>query len=178
MELHVTEQPGRLEIVSPMPWGRRVLFGFIALVPLLAPYELLYIVRWNTWWHPFFFFALFISLGAMFVSGLLAFAALAGLESRMVFDAASRTFTYSAKAPIAREGASITFQEIDRVEVESHDWSDSAPSYSLRLKAGGRMFSTGSSGSRAEVESIREKVDRLLAAWRGSAPIPSKTRSS
>ncbi len=39
--LRVVEEGNRLEIISPMPMGKRVLFAVLALFPLLAPYQLL-----------------------------------------------------------------------------------------------------------------------------------------
>lgn len=169
-DLQVTGTKDRLEIVSPMPAGRRIFFGAAALIPLLAPYELILSVRWTTWLHPFFFLAALISLGALAVTGLLLFAALAGLESRMTFDRENGRFTYWQRAlvvpPSTRE---LPFEEIQGVTVETHDWSDGAPSYSLNVAAtGGRRFTTASSSARQDIEELRERAIRLLSEERRS----------
>jgi hypothetical protein len=39
--INIIENKEVIEIQSPMPTGRRILFGIIALFPLIAPYELI-----------------------------------------------------------------------------------------------------------------------------------------
>ena len=78
-----------------MPAGWRLLFALLSLVPLLAPYELLVRVEWNDYFHPFFLLAAIVSAGAVAVSVFFLFSAAAGLTSRMRFDRARSTFTYS-----------------------------------------------------------------------------------
>ena len=90
----------RLDVCSPMPPGMRVLFALLALIPLLAPYELMWRVQWNDYRHPTFLLAAIISGGAVALSVFLVFAAVAGLSSRMTLDAARATFTYSTGAPL------------------------------------------------------------------------------
>lgn len=160
----LTENAGRLEIASPMPVGRRILFGAAALFPLIAPYELLFKIRWQTWMHPFFFFAALISLGAAAVSALFLLAALGGLQSRMVFDRTRGRLTYSASAPIVPlRSKDAPLASIRAVDVETHDWSDGSPSYSLRVATNdGQTFSTNSSYSRAEIEALRQRVLEFL----------------
>ena len=92
----LVEHANHIEIRSPMHRGLRLAFALLALFPLLAPYELLVRINWQDFLHPFFFLALFICAGAVALSGFLMFAAIAGLSSRMVFDARRKTFTYSS----------------------------------------------------------------------------------
>ena len=90
--IHVTDSAGRLDIVSPMARGTRLLFALLALFPLLAPYELIWRVRWTDYMSPFFLIAAIISAGAVTLSALLVFAAVAGLSSLMTFNAARSNF--------------------------------------------------------------------------------------
>lgn len=84
--LDVVGTENTLEVTSPMPPGRRILFGVLALVPVLARYGLLLKPGWATIFHPLFGFAAPISLGAFLASAFLTWAALAGLQSRVRFD--------------------------------------------------------------------------------------------
>jgi hypothetical protein len=93
--IQVSDNEERLDVFSPMPSGKRFLFALFALIPLLAPYELMLRVQWNDYRHPAFLLAAIISAGAVALSGLFVFAAVAGLSSRMTLDAARSTFTYS-----------------------------------------------------------------------------------
>jgi len=55
-------------IHSPMHRGMRIVLGAVALFPLLAPYELLFRTRWESYLNPFFLFFAAISIGALAVS--------------------------------------------------------------------------------------------------------------
>lgn len=164
------ERDDRLDIRSPMRPGMRVLLAILSLVPLLAPYELIVKVEWESYLHPFFLLAAFISLGAIALSAFFLFAAVAGLSSRMVFDTGVGTFVYSSHAPIVRP----TLREyplgaIVGVEVRKRDWSDSAPSFHLGVvMADGTVFESGSSWSRSEIESIGLRVQQFLLVARVS----------
>jgi hypothetical protein len=168
------EYGDHIEIRSPMRGGLRLVFALIALFPLLAPYELLVRVDWQYYLSPFFLLALFISAGAVALSGFLVFAAIAGLSSRMVFDARQKTFTYSSEAPVIRKAKSAyPMSALHRIDVESCEWSDSAPTHHLRVfTSDGKKFESSSSWSRNEIEDMRSRVDlflrRTLEAW----PLP------
>ena len=103
--LELVSTSDRLEVVSPMPAGWRLLLALLSLVPLLAPYELLVRVEWNDYFHPFFLLAAIVSAGAGAVSVFFLFSAAAGLSSRMRFDRARSTFTDSAVAPVVPSGS-------------------------------------------------------------------------
>jgi hypothetical protein len=164
VELKLLETANRLEIVSPMPVGRRVLFAFLSLIPLLAPYELIIRIRWNGYLHPFFLLAALICAGALTLTAFLLFAALAGLASQMVFDKTRRTFTYTVAAPVVRRRTrEYPIRSIEGLEIVTHDWSDSAPSYSLKvLMVEGQGFNSASSWSREEIENLRRHVLAFL----------------
>lgn len=169
--LELSETDGVLELASPMPVGTRVLFALFGLVPLLAPYELLFRVQWTDWRHPFFFFAAAISLGAMCVSAFFVFAAVAGLEQRARFDIRRSLLTYSARAPLTGlKTTALPIGSIDRVDVVTHGWSDGPDSYSiLMVTSDGRQLSTGSSESRELVELYAERI-RVITSGRHLEP--------
>jgi hypothetical protein len=163
-ELPVVERGETLEIESPMPVGKRVLFFLLGLFPLIAPYELLLKPRWTGFVNVFFLFAAVVSLGAVCLSALLVFAAFAGIRSRMRFDRARRLFTYTASAPaMGTRTSEVPFAAIDSLEIRTHEWTDGAPSYSLDVVTADRKtFRTSSSWSREEVEALRTRVAAFL----------------
>jgi hypothetical protein len=164
--IQISENGKRLDIISPMGLGTRILFGLLSLIPLLAPYELIFSVNWTTYWHPYFLFAAIISAGALVVSGFLLFAAVAGINSRMIFDANHATFTYIQFAPIIRKQSRVfPLSLLDSVQVKTNDWSDGSPSYALVIKmADGTTFSSGSSWSREIIEKDKTRVEEFLAS--------------
>ena len=113
----------------------------------------------------FFLFAALVSLGALCLTALLLWGAVAGISSRMTFDRGRGLFTYAAWAPVMGTRSSAhPLDSVAAVEIRTHEWSDGAPSYSLKVAmADGQTFDTGSSWSRAEVEALRRRVE----AFRG-----------
>jgi hypothetical protein len=105
-----------------------------------------------------------ISFGALVVSGFLIWAAIAGINSLMRFDKLHKTFTSITDAPVVPiRKDEYPFGSIKAIGIEKHDWSDSAPSYSLRVEiADGRKFTSGSSWSRTEIEEMKERVESFL----------------
>lgn len=166
MELVV--RPDCLEIRSPIRPGMRGLLAALALVPLLAPYELLVRVEWEHYLNPFFLFAAAVSAGAVAVSAAFLFAAATGLSSQMVFDRQASTFSYSAKAPVVRRTRQVhPLSDVCDVKVGVRDWSEGAPTYHLAVTmADGTIFESGSSWSHDEIASIRSRVDQFLASMR------------
>jgi hypothetical protein len=164
LELPVVESGDALEIESPMPVGKRVLFFLLGLFPLIAPYELLVKPRWTGYANFFFLFPALISLGAMCVSAFFVWAAVAGIKSRMKFDRARGLFTYTASAPaMGTRTSSCPIAAIAAVEIQTHEWSDGAPSYSLNVVTRDQQtFRTSSSWSREEVEALRQRVGAFL----------------
>lgn len=160
--LEVSERAGRLEIVSPMRFGVRLVVALVGLVPLLAPYELLLRPQWPPFVNPLFAFAALISVVAVALSGFCFLTALAGLGSRMILDSAAGTFTHSAAAPLVRKRTAVySLGAITQVEVRTREWSDSGPSFWAAITtADGKVFATASVDSREEVERL---VDRIKA---------------
>jgi len=164
--------PDCLEVASPMPAGWRLLLVLLSLVPLLAPYEPLIRVKWSNYFHPFFLLAAIVSAGAVALSAFSPFAAAAGLSSRMRFDRARSTFTHSAVAPVVPSRTrTYPLASIERIEIEVHDWSDGAPSYSLKVvMSDRRAFSSASSWSQEEIERIKGRVAAFLTSLFNRTP--------
>jgi hypothetical protein len=164
----LVEHADRIEVRSPMRVGMRVLLAALGLFPLLAPYELLIKPDWEHFMSPFFFLAASVSAGAAALSAFLFVAAVGGLSSRMVFDRRAATFSYSSEAPALRRATQARpLADVRSIEVGVRDWSDSAPTYHLRVTVkDGAIFESGSSWSRDEIERIRSRVDQFLAPRR------------
>ena len=164
MELKLIETANRIEIVSPMPVGKRVFFALLSLFPLIAPYELISRIRWNDYFNFFFLFAALVCAGALCLTAFLIFAALAGLESRMVFDKTRGIFTYTARAPVVpKRSREHPIRSIRGLETVTHDWSDGSPSYSLKvLITDSQGFSSSSSWSREEIENRKKHISTFL----------------
>jgi hypothetical protein len=147
-----------------MPFGQRVLFMAFALFPLLAPYELIIRPRWNDYSNPFFLFALVVSAGALAVSLLLAWAAVAGLSSRIKFDRERGSVTYQTCAPIVPlRTVRRSIGSIAAVRTVTNDWTDGSPSYSFVIEMeDGSSFKCGSSWSREEIDRIILRVSAFL----------------
>jgi hypothetical protein len=162
--LKMSEREEVIEIRSYLPTSLRILFFLLAFFPLLAPYELLIQPNWYSIWNVFFLFAAVISAGALAVSALLFWAAVAGLNSKLVFDKTTGIMTYSVSAPIVRwRSQQHPIQEIAVLRVEKHDWSDGAPSYSFQTQlADGSVIRSGSSWSKEEIEDIVQRVSAFL----------------
>lgn len=164
MELRIQKNAERLDVRMPMPVGTRFLFLFLALIPMLAPYELIFRIGWTDYPNPFFLAAVIISAGAMFISAFLVWAAIAGLNIEMIFDRRLGIFRYAARAPVLRRRVrEYPLASVRELTVEAHEWSDGAPTYSLRaLLAEGDAVCLSACGSRAEVEAAREQVVAFL----------------
>jgi len=157
MELQIQKTAERLDVRMPMPAGTRVLFLLLALFPLLAPYELIFRIRWNDYLNPFFLLAAIISAGALALSGFLIWAAIAGLNTAMTFDLRLGIFRYTSQAPILRRRVQeYPLRSVSELAVETHEWSDGPPTYSLKIVlADGNALSLSACWSRAEVDAAR-----------------------
>jgi len=162
--IQISDQAERLDIISHMPWGKRMLFALLALFPMIAPYELLWKIQWTTYWHPFFLLAAFISAGAIALSCFFVFAALARLSSQISLDARRATFTYTEFAPVVPQRThEYPLSAIESFQVRKYDWSDSSPSYSLEIKlSDGKTFASDSSWNREEIERAIVQVEAFL----------------
>ncbi len=162
--IQVSDNGERLDVFSRMSSGKRLLFALFALIPLLAPYELMLRVQWNDYRSPAFLIAAIISAGAVALSAFFLFAAVAGLSSRMTLDAAHSTFTYSTGAPIVPRRTLVRpLSSLESVHVRTHEWSDGGPSYTLMVKmSDGATFDSDSSWSRDDIEQQKARVEVFL----------------
>jgi hypothetical protein len=162
----------RLEILSPMRPGMRLVLVVLAAFPLIAPYELLVRIDWQYYLHPFFLLAAFISAGAIALSAFFAYAAFAGLSSEIVIDRSSSTLTHSFGAPVVRRRQHIyPLSAISKVKTVERGWSDSSPTYHLQIVLDdGIIIESGSSWSREDVEAIRIGVERVMTGQSGPGP--------
>jgi hypothetical protein len=164
MEFRIIKTDDCLEIQFPMPVGQRILFLVLALFPCLAPYELIFRIHWDNYWNVFFLFAAVISAGALAVSGFFVWAAIAGLSTQMKFDKRRATFSYSAEAPVLPKRIQhYPLASIAELGIQTHEWSDGAPSYSFKVVLQDRReLSLNAAWSRAEVEAVRDQAAAFL----------------
>jgi hypothetical protein len=162
--IQISDDAKCLDIISSMPTGKRIFLALLGLIPLLAPYELLWRVRWHDYWHLVFLLFAIVSVGAVAVSGLFLFIALAGLSSQMTFNVLHSTFTYSERAPVVPQRTQVLpLSSIRSIHVRTQEWSDGSPSYSLRVTMfNGVVFDSGSSGSFHEIEQAKVQVEAFL----------------
>ena len=156
----------RLVVDSPMGPGTRILLALLSLIPLMAPYELIVRVRWTDYRHPLFAVAAIVAAGALAVSLLLLFAAVAGLSSRMTFDAGRSTFTYTERSVWMRARTrAFPLSEVQGVSIHRHEWSDGAPTFSLAIAmSDGATFRSASSFSLEDVKEAKARVEGFLGA--------------
>ncbi len=160
----IVETNESLEIQDRMLPLKRVILFLLSLIPLLAPYRLLIVPDWHDYLNPHFLFVAFVSFGALMVSGLFIWAAIAGLNSLMRFNKQHNTFTYIADAPVVPiRKYEYPIGSIRTVDIATHDWSDGPPSYSLKIEMeDGHQFTSGSSWSRTVIEEVKERVAFFL----------------
>ncbi|MGD8242351.1 MAG: hypothetical protein PVF59_05985 [Desulfobacterales bacterium] len=174
--LKVIATQNYIEIQSRLPAGQRALLAAVAVFPLLAPYQLIIRPDWQGYLNVYFLFVAAISIGAVAVSGLFAWAAVAGLNERLRFDRAQGYLTYAVGAPIVRQQTTRRpLADIAHLETVIHDWSDGAPSYSfVTHMVDGKTFKAGSSWSRKEIDRIVARVSTFLG-WSSYASQPLST---
>jgi hypothetical protein len=153
-----------LEFTSHMRPATRIFIFVAGLIPLLAPYELLFKPNWNTFVSPFFFLSLLISLGAVVVTVFFLAAAVLGLNEVIRFNAVQREVTYGFGAPLLKwREKRVPFAEIRKVYVETQTWSEGPDTYILRLDTpNGRAIRFGTFASVENAEKTRAKVHTIL----------------
>lgn len=155
----VIRRHASLEIRSRVPAGLRVLCGIVAIIPLIAPWELLIEPAWKSFMHPAFFFALLISAGALAVSALFLMAAVAGLNTVMTFDTSKRMVSTAQSAPLVPfRTIRYQFSRIRELNLEREEVSEGDPSYALVVLTddGKRLRSPSSTDAAVMEESLRQ----------------------
>jgi hypothetical protein len=163
--ISVKETETTLELSNRISIGMRALIFFIGLIPLLAPYELLYKVRWENDTHLAFLFAFVIVLGALAVSGFFIFFALFAYSRRLYFDRRRQkvTFGFSHALQPYRERHCV-FRDLSSIEVEVNAWRDGPDSYSLLpYSRDGSKFSIGYFDERTRTDRYKD----LIKEWIG-----------
>lgn len=163
MSVHLSEHDGLLDITALIGWPQRCVYGALALVPLLAPYELILGVAWRSYWNPFFVFAAAVSVGALVVSALLMLIALGGRDRRTTIDTKAGRVSFVEWSPVGRDRTrAFPVGALRSFDVRTHGWTD-GDSYSLDFHwAGGPSFAVASSLSREEIEGCRATVAAFL----------------
>lgn len=163
MSVHICERDGSLEITAMIGTPQRCFVGALALFPLLAPYELMIRVPWQSFWNPFFLFAAAVSIGAVSVSVLLVLIAFGGRNRRTTIDTTAQTVSIVEWSPVGREKKRmLALGAVKGFDVRVHQWTES-DTYSLDLESvAGERFGIASSSSRADVEGYRATVALFL----------------
>lgn len=162
--LKVIETKNYIEVQSRLPASQRVLLAAIALLPLWAPYQLIIRPDWQDYLNVFFLIVAAVSIGAVAVSVLFAWAAVAGLNERLRFNRARRHLTYTAGAPLVRRHHTRRpMADIAHLGTEKHDWSDGTPSYRfVTHMVDGKTFKAGAAWPREEIDRVVARVSGFL----------------
>ncbi len=142
----------------------RIFFFVFGLLPLLAPYELLLKPKWNTFFSPFFFLALVISIGAVGVTVFFLSAALLGLNKVVRFNAAQREVVYGFGAPLLKwRRKLVPFAQIVDLRVETQTWDSGPDTYDLSLDTvDGHSIRFGKFVTRDDAEKTRTAIRTIL----------------
>ncbi len=146
---------------------QRIFFFSIGLFPLIAPYELIYKVRWTSYFNLFFLFALLISIGAICVAALFIFFSLASYSLRVVVDKKARLVRVIKlslfKLPVKRVQR-ISFSEIEVLKIKKFDWSEGPDTYKIIAHLGNGLeeITIGECEDLAKAEAILKLVKTWL----------------
>jgi hypothetical protein len=142
----------------------RLVVGIAAILPLLAPYQLLIKPVWTEVPSIARLFAVVISLGAIAVSVLLFLIATFGINRQVEFNAADKTIRVTESHLMQRKGRfEHSFDGVKQIEVICHDWSDGPSTYKLRLTPhSGRSFDFGDFSTRTDAKSVHSSLCTLL----------------
>lgn len=140
----------------------------LSLFPLLAPYELLFKIRWESFFNPSFFISLVFSMVMLAVSAFVMFIALFAQNQHACFDGDRSTLTYGwSDAVRAYRQTDYRFEEISEPELETHAWSDSPNSYDLLVKTrSGLKISFGDFESKEKAQYYHEVLAEIISRSR------------
>jgi hypothetical protein len=180
----ITQSGQRLEFDKRVHPAIRFGIFLVSLFPLLAPYELLFKVRWESFFNPSFFISLVFSMIMVAVTAFIMFIALFARNQHICFDGNRSTLTYGwSDAVRAYRETIFRFEEISEPELETHTWSDGPNSYDLLVKTrSGLKIGFGDFKTKEEaqhyhtllVEIMSNSKDRELA--REDAPFGDNIR--
>jgi|GEM_PF-838009 len=155
-----------IEFINTFSPVARVLLALFALVPLLAPYELLIKPSWQGQVSFDWIIPLVISIGAVVVSLGLFVAALFGRGERFLFDASKRQLTYQFKTAFTAgfEQEIYSFDQIEALEIKVHEGDERPDTYDIAIKiAGGHEMKFGDFSSRSDAERYLTILQTMLA---------------
>ncbi len=155
-----------IEFINTFSPLERVLLVLFALVPLLAPYELLIKSSWQGQVSFDWIIPLVISIGAIVVSLLLFLAALSGRGERFLFDASKRQLTYQFKTVFTAgfQQEIYSFDQIESLEIKEYTSEYSLYTYDIVVKiAGGPEMRFGDFSSRSDAERYLTILQTMLA---------------
>jgi len=166
----IDDSTGAIDFRSTISPAMRIVLLAGAAVPLIAPYELLYEPRWTSALSIFGLFAILISVGAVFVSLLLASAALFGLNENITLDSRRGVVRYACKRAILRARCrEFPMSRIKSVALVSHYWEDTAPTYDLVISIiDHRDVQAGPFEDLAVAERHRRRVEELVQSCKAA----------
>jgi hypothetical protein len=173
--LRITD--GRVEVESRLTPLGRLLLGVLALVPWLAPYELLFKPRWLSPASPMFLFALVISLGAIGVSAMLLMGALLGRSRRIIIERGSDEILEVTDTVLRRRHVRrVPLRTVRGASVMTQSSSDGPDAFFLRLELdGGDVLDTPTCAEKSSLD----QVAQLVTTWRdlrlGGSPQPTSS---
>jgi hypothetical protein len=144
--------------------GTRVFIGLLGLVPLIAPYDFLVKVRWNSYFNFPFLLVLIVSIGSVFMSAMFVYMGTFATSIKITLDRRTQVFCHSSEAlTIRNKTEEHPLSHIQRLEVRETNWSDGPPSYNLQfVLEGDKVYEVGPFNSLAEVDQTRDRVNRFL----------------
>lgn len=140
----------------------------VSLFPLLAPYELLFKVRWESFFNPSFIISLVFSMIMVAASAFVMFIALFAQNQHVCFDGDRSKLTYGwSDAVRAYRETIYRFEEISEPELETHTWSDGPNSYDLLVKTrSGLKISFGDFKTKEQAQHYQENLAEIIASSR------------
>lgn len=153
-------------VSTTMSAKARLGFGLVAILPLLAPYNLLVKPDWAGTSGLALLFTVVVSLGAVAVSVLLILVAIFGINRRVEFNQTTKTVHVSESHLMqSKREFDYPFAEITELELVCHDWSDGPSTYDIRLTpSAGKPFAFGDFSSHASAENALASLRTIVGS--------------
>jgi hypothetical protein len=136
----------------------------VSLFPLLAPYELLFKVHWESFLNLSFFISLVFSMVMVAASAFVMFIAVFAQNQHVCFDGDRSTLVHGWSDVLrAYRETDYRFEEISEPELETHTWSDSPNSYDLLVKTrSGQKISFGDFQSKEKAQYYQDILAEII----------------
>ncbi len=160
----ITRAGQTLVFEKRVPPAVRVAIFLFGLFPLLAPYELLFKIRWESYFNPSFFIALLFSMVMLAASVFVVFIALFAQDHHVCFDGGRATLTHGWSDVLrAYRQTDYRFDELSAPALETHIWSDSPKTFDLLVRTrSGAKISFGDFKSREEALLYQELLAGII----------------